>query len=587
MPNTATNRCPLLNGFLAEFAKLKDQPRRRLPFFRRIRDRVTANYANPNTRATYFTQIRNALLEQGATQREIDKLVLSGSDYDWRDQKHDERVSRRQLTLFRARLHPRAFLDTALRALESDEPVARLLGVQALTGRRNIEIFARGSISPIDGLPGWALFAGQAKAAPGAQPFPIPILHPGGFEPLHSAWQLARRDLAEEGLTERGLQYASKKAVLDFFGPQFPNTHLLRSAAGAYSFYWLKPPMTPVQWLSTILGHRVEVSGALVPDRDTATEYDRWEIEPDGELPPPWPMPHLSLLLPHLIAPPVADTEMPKTPDKVPHVETSPPAPPVVAAQETSEIPKVATDAAAQSAPSGYSPVIAAMNARADALLAEAQKLRQQAEQLVLLDEQIQTLLQSFMPQLAPFAVTQAPAVTPVPTVAVPTVAPAPAAPVPAPAAAPAPTPATAALPTAVTTPAPFTASPASPSPASLAAKAPSETLSPKKRMGVSALLQQFLAAGTQPRSAVLDAIQSARKGAGIAQMQKTAFDMLLSRYSRAGVLSLTRRDGTSFVTWRGLSKTPTVAAERQPKAKAKTKARPNSKSSAHIDKPF
>lgn len=536
-------KCPLADGFLTRFREVAGSPAGREALMRDIREVMDRSYRNANTRATYFTEIRTMLTAAGATPAELNHLTLTPEDYERRAAAGDRRLGLRQLSAFRLTLHPRAFLESAMRAMASKDPITRLLGVQALTGRRSIEIFTRGSIEADSKYPGWAWFHGQAKAVDGAPPFLIPLLHPGGFPAVHNAWMSARRDLARDGIEESGpassrLQQVALAAVPGVFGAPFTSTHLLRSAAAAFSYHWLNPPMTKLNWFGLILGHRVQRGGELVIDRQTPEAYEKWDIKEDGELPPPIALPHLSVLLPHLIAPPDSDEDLAAAnPNSEPHTEPevmpskskqqrskaskpqpkkTPPAPkkrPKPARTKAPAKPSVATPAAGRTstnepvAPinlaSDFSKALAAMREaaagkrkQAAALVAEAEAIEQRVVNAESLARQLQDVVQG----LAGVATT----------------------------------------PSGSSAGSSQTAAPAA-GPPDATAVAP---LRPVVAASVSArpapileLAKRVLSNGAMERGALFEAMVKAQELAGEKPMARTAFDMFVSRQTRGGIL--------------------------------------------------
>lgn len=285
---------------------------------REIVEEICRVYDNPNTRLAYLTRVRRELASVGIAKRFLDLIVLSEKDYQWRDAQHEGRQLKRQLFEIRMKLVPQQFLRNAIKALRHEDPVVRLLGVQALTGRRAVEIFERGRIRPSE-FPGWAIFEGQAKTKGRAnEGYLIPIAHPDGVEPVAKVWAEAALDLRRSGILSqrfppRGKTPRSKVAatplsrslhelalthVRAVFG--LSKTTLLRSAYATYTHEWLGRPMQKVQWIAVVLGHRTDVAGVLVPDRETALNYDAWDIAPvpTPMFPSAPAMPPLSALVP-------------------------------------------------------------------------------------------------------------------------------------------------------------------------------------------------------------------------------------------------------------------------------------------------
>lgn len=275
-------------------------------------------YENPNTRLVYLTRVRRELASVGIAKRFLDLVVLSGEDYKWRDAQHEGRQLKRQLYEIRMKLVPQQFLRHAIKALRHEDPVVRLLGVQALTGRRAVEIFERGSIRPSE-FPGWAIFEGQAKTKGRAnEGYLIPVAHPDGVEPVAKAWREAALDLRKSGILSQRFPPRGKTArsmvkatplnrslhelALTHVRKEFglSKTTLLRSGYATYTHEWFGRPMQRVQWIAVVLGHRTDVAGVLVPDRETAINYDAWDIAPvPSPLFPPAPaMPPMSALVP-------------------------------------------------------------------------------------------------------------------------------------------------------------------------------------------------------------------------------------------------------------------------------------------------
>lgn len=281
----------------AAFAACRSDEARR-DCCRQIVAKVEQEYDNANTRLVLFGQIRKELKEMGVGEEFIKLVVLSSDDYEWRSAQHEQRLLTRQFDDSRHTLVPSVYLRTALNALKDSNPLVRLLGVQALTGRRNVEIYDRGEFEPSE-YRGWGWFTGQAKTKDRlSERYLIPSAHPEGVEPVQALWYQARNEVREMIEPDK-LQQEAIRAVKIVFN--YPNTTMLRSAWAAYTHHWFGRPMKKLQWIACFLGHRADVGGVLVPDRETSASYDVWEIGSDADSLPPHPaLPPTDILVPAL-----------------------------------------------------------------------------------------------------------------------------------------------------------------------------------------------------------------------------------------------------------------------------------------------
>ena len=75
-------------------------------------------------------------------------------------------------------IDPDSFIEVTERLLKSNDTNALTVGIIAATGRRPIEVLARGSFSPVEGEPYKVFFKGQAKKRGKDTGFEIPTLFP-------------------------------------------------------------------------------------------------------------------------------------------------------------------------------------------------------------------------------------------------------------------------------------------------------------------------------------------------------------------------------------------------------------------------
>ncbi len=98
-------------------------------------------------------------------------------------------------------ISPEAYLNVVGKLLSSSDPHELAVGIIAATGRRPVEVIARGKLTPIEGKPYHALFSGQVKKR-GADlsAFEIATLFPA--KSVIEAWSKLRRDEGTKSLVK-------------------------------------------------------------------------------------------------------------------------------------------------------------------------------------------------------------------------------------------------------------------------------------------------------------------------------------------------------------------------------------------------
>ena len=230
------------------------------------------------------------------------KFTTNQIDFESMNLKQQAQRNRKVKGLERKEIDPKAYMDKAYQLMESDDDYSVFIGVQAVTGRRLIEVADLGEFSQVRrrtepcSKPDYCMrFAGQAKKRDyedKSDPYLIPTLLPGWYvyrklkqlESSELGQRLAekRQELEGQGLDEaevrdrltRGIQTTLNDRVKEHFDGILPrrqgkaeiSTHDLRAAYLAIALYRDCPRnklgqfvQEPVTFIGAIAGHFEEV----------------------------------------------------------------------------------------------------------------------------------------------------------------------------------------------------------------------------------------------------------------------------------------------------------------------------------------
>lgn len=152
-------------------------------------DRLAMNYSDVSV-IKFTSDYRSALIEKFGHNCPALPFFKAGKRVARRNENYTESVRDASPRRF-AKENIERFIDTAKRCLKEENYARKALGVMALTGRRPIEVFQKGSFDDC-GKNGWVLFSGQAKTK-GERSFEIPVLGEVTADDLNSVLSAIRQ----------------------------------------------------------------------------------------------------------------------------------------------------------------------------------------------------------------------------------------------------------------------------------------------------------------------------------------------------------------------------------------------------------
>ena len=265
--------------------------------FNKLIDKIPAKTLKEGVNAYYDPQ------EKGNVLRPLHfRYTTNQIDFDAINLKQQSKLNRKAKGSERKEIDPKAYMDKAYELMESEDSYSLFIGIQAVTGRRLIEVADLGEFSQVRrradpcSKPDYCMrFSGQAKKRDyedKGDPYLIPTLLPGWYihkklkqlesSDLGQRIDEKRQELEGQGLDEaevrdrltRGIQTTLNDRVKEHFDGILPrrqgkaeiSTHDLRAAYLAIALYRDCPrnklgqfTQEPVTFIGSIAGHFEEV----------------------------------------------------------------------------------------------------------------------------------------------------------------------------------------------------------------------------------------------------------------------------------------------------------------------------------------